>query len=128
MGNVYGAQNMTAYLIGKLNESHIFVNNLSIQHLLASVENTWQQIFGHSAFHETVAINEANYTIRDVFITYEHYGTGHIPFPEKDYYLTYGTFQLEERPYELPSFTQEEEELVQQLVTQYRLQWLSQAS
>ncbi|MFE3576340.1 hypothetical protein [Lysinibacillus sp. NPDC059133] len=128
MGNVYSAQNIASYLIYELNEGHVFVNNMSIQNILASVESTWQEIFGHSAFKEIVYVKEEGYTVKEVFEAYEGYGASHIPLPATEYYLKYGTFQLVERTYAIPNFTLEEIGLVQQALTQYRYKWLAKAS
>ncbi|KOS63111.1 hypothetical protein FJQ98_02125 [Lysinibacillus agricola] len=128
MGNVYSAQNIASYLIYELNEGHVFVNNMSIQNILASVESNWQQTFGHSAFKEVVYAKEENYTVKEVFEAYESYGASHISLPATEYYLKYGTFQLVERTYAIPNFTQEEIRLVQQALTQYRYKLLAKAS
>ncbi len=128
MGNVYSAQNIASYLIYELNEGHVFVNNMSIQNILASVEHKWQEVFGHSAFKEMLYAKEVGYTVKEVFETYEGYGANHIPLPATEYYLKYGTFQLVERTYAIPNFTQEEIGLVQQTLTQYRYKWLANAS
>ncbi|MFF2179518.1 hypothetical protein ACFVT8_24150 [Lysinibacillus sp. NPDC058147] len=128
MGNVYSAQNIASYLIYELNEGHVFVNNMSIQNILASVELKWQEIFGHSAFKEMVYFKEEGYTVKEVFEAYESYGASHIPLPATEYYLKYGTFQLVERTYAIPNFTQEEIRLVQQALTQYRYKLLAKAS
>ncbi|MFJ5564678.1 hypothetical protein [Lysinibacillus xylanilyticus] len=128
MGNVYSAQNIASYLIYELNEGHVFVNNMSIQNILASVERKWQEIFGHSAYKEFVDVKEESYTIKEVFEAYESYGASHIPLPATEYYLKYGTFQLVERTYAIPNFTQEEVRLVQQALTQFRYRLLANAS
>lgn len=128
MGNIYNAQNIASYLIYELNEGHVFVNNSSIQHLLASVERKWQQVFGHTAFQEHVVTEEESYMIKEVYEAYEHYGVSHIPLPATEFYLKYGAFQLVERTYAIPNFTEEEISLVQQALTQYRYQLLSKAS
>ncbi|MFJ7982047.1 hypothetical protein ACIQ1D_17365 [Lysinibacillus xylanilyticus] len=128
MGNVYSAQNIASYLIYELNEGHVFVNNMSIQNILVSVERKWQEIFGHSAYKEFVDVKEESYTIKEVFEAYESYGASHIPLPATEYYLKYGTFQLVERTYAIPNFTQEEIRLVQQALAQYRYKLLANAS
>ena len=97
MGNVYRAQNVTAYIIYELNESHHFVNNKSIQNILSTVETKWQQTFGHSAFEEIVYAKEEGYTVKEVFEEYKVHGTNHITLPATEYYLQYGSFQLIER-------------------------------
>lgn len=128
MGNVYSAQNIASYLIYELNEGHVFVNNMSIQNILASVERKWQENFGHSAFNEMVYVKEEGYTVKEVFEAYESYGANHIPLPATEYYLKYGTFQLVERTYAIPNFTREEIGLVQQALIQYRYKLLANAS
>ncbi|MFJ5790748.1 hypothetical protein ACIP9G_11680 [Lysinibacillus sp. NPDC093197] len=128
MGNVYRAQNVTAYIIYELNESQHFVNNLSIQNLLSTVETKWQQTFGHSAFEEIVYAKEEGYIVKEVFEEYEANGTSHIALPATEYYLKYGSFQLIERTYAVPNFTQEEIKLVQLALAQYRYRLFLQAS
>lgn len=120
MGNIYRAQNVTAYLIYELNESHHFVNNMAIQYLLSTVELKWQQTFGHSAFEEIVYAKEEGYIVKEVFEEYKVHGTNHIALPATEYYLQYGSFQLIERTYAIPNFTQEEIKLVQSALAQYR--------
>ena len=120
MGNIYRAQNVTAYLIYELNESHHFVNNMAIQYLLSTVESKWQQTFGHSAFEEIVYAKEEGYTVKEVFEEYKVHGTDHIALPATEYYLQYGSFQLIERTYAIPNFTQEEIKLVKSALAQYR--------
>lgn len=120
MPNIYRAQNVTAYLIYELNESHHFVNNMAIQYLLSTVESKWQQTFGHSAFEEIVYAKEEGYTVKEVFEEYKVHGTDHIALPATEYYLQYGSFQLIERTYAIPNFTQEEIKLVQSALAQYR--------
>ncbi|KGA84839.1 hypothetical protein KQ41_01490 [Lysinibacillus fusiformis] len=128
MGNLYSAQNIASYLIYELNEGHVFVNNQSIQHILTLVECKWQQIFGHSAYQEQVCTDDIGYTIKEVYEAYEKYGVRHIKLPATEFYLKYGTFQLVERTYAIPNFTEEEISIVQQALTQYRFQLLSKAS
>ncbi|KAB0441085.1 hypothetical protein [Lysinibacillus fusiformis] len=128
MGNLYSAQNIASYLIYELNEGHVFVNNQSIQHILTLVECKWQQIFGHSAYQEQVCTDDIGYTIKEVYEAYEKYGVRHIQLPATEFYLKYGTFQLVERTYAIPNFTEEEISIVQQALTQYRFQLLSKAS
>ena len=128
MGNVYSAQNIASYLIYELNEGHVFVNNKSIQHILTSVERKWQQAFGHSAYQEQVYVDEKGHTVKEVYEAYEMYGVCHIPLPATEFYLKYGTFQLVERTYAIPNFTEIEISLVQQALRQYRYQLLSKAS
>ncbi|MCR8854412.1 hypothetical protein [Lysinibacillus fusiformis] len=128
MGNLYSAQNIASYLIYELNEGHVFVNNQSIQHILTLVEHKWQQIFGHSAYQEQVCANDNGYMVKEVYETYEKYGVSHIQLPATEFYLKYGTFQLVERTYAIPNFTEVEISIVQQALTQYRFQLLSKAS
>ncbi|KOY84102.1 hypothetical protein I6G82_16510 [Lysinibacillus macroides] len=127
MGNTYSAQNIASYFIYELNEGHVFVNNKAIQHLLASVEKQWQQAFGHTAFHEQTYAQEEGYIVKEVFEAYQVYGVSHISLPATEYFLKYGAFQLVERTYAVPNFTEEEKDLVQQVLTQYRYQLLSKA-
>ena len=128
MGNVYCVQNITAYFIYELNESHHFVNNMSIQNLLSTVDMQWHQTFGHSAFNEIVYVKEEGYIVKEVFEEYKAHGTDHIALPATEYYLQYGSFQLIERTYAVPNFTEKEVELVQSALAQYRERLFLQAS
>lgn len=128
MGNVYSAQNVVSYLIYELNESNEFVNCMSIQHLLATVETRWQQAFGHTAFKEAVHSKEKGYTVKEVFDAYATHADHHIALPATEIYLKYGTFQLVERTYAVPNFTHVEEKIVQEALAQYRYVQLKKAS
>ena len=128
MGNVYSAQNVASYFIYELNESNEFVNCMSIQHLLATVEIRWQQTFGHTAFKEIVHAKEEGYTVKEVLDTYAEHDENHIELPATEYYLKYGTFQLVERTYAVPNFTPVEEKIVQAALAQYRYVQLTKAS
>lgn len=128
MGNIYSAQNVASYLIYELNESNEFVNCMSIQHLLATVETRWQQAFGHTAFKEAVQSKENGYIVKEVFDAYAEQADHHISLPATEYYLKYGTFQLVERTYAVPNFTPGEEKVVQEALAQYRYLQLIKAS
>lgn len=128
MGNVYSAQNVASYLIYELNESNEFVNCMSIQHILATVETRWQQAFGHTAFKEAVQINEEAYIVKEVYDAYAAHTDHHIALPATEVYLKYGTFQLVERTYAVPNFTHIEEKIVQEALAEYCSVQLSKAS
>ena len=84
--------------------------------------------FGHTAFKEAVYTKEKAYTVKEVFETYSLHTDNHIALPATEYYLKYGTFQLVERTYAIPNFTQDEEKIVQTALTQYRNVQLIKAS
>lgn len=128
MGNVYSAQNVASYLIYELNESNEFVNCMSIQHLLATIEIRWQQVFGHTAFKEAVQVNEKGSIIKEVYDAYEVHADHHIELPATEIYLKYGTFQLVERTYAVPNFAHVEENIVQEALAEYRRVQLTKAS
>ncbi|MEG0260176.1 MAG: hypothetical protein RR651_09905 [Lysinibacillus sp.] len=128
MGNVYGAQHVASYLVYEINESHGFINNMSLQHLLSAVESKWQQTFGHSAFKEAVYTANKGYAVKEVFEAYAENAEAHIKLPAKEYYLKYGTFQLVERTYAIPNFTVEEQQLVQWIIATNHYKLLKSAS
>ena len=128
MGNVYSAQNVASYLIYELNESKEFVNCMSIQHLLATIETRWQKVFGHTAFKEAVHVNEEDLIIKEVYEAYAAHTDHHIALPATEIYLKYGTFQLVERTYAVPKFTLVEEKIVQEAIAEYRYLQLINAS
>lgn len=121
MGNKYGAQNMTSYFVYELNEMYSFVNQTSLQHLLAEVEEKWQSTFGHSAFQEKVHSKDCGYVIKEVYEAYKEHGSKHISLPATEIYLRYGTFQLIERTYSVPVFTPKEQKIIDSIINQYRL-------
>ena len=71
MGNVYSAQHVAAYIVYELNDVQEFVNQLSIQRLLADVEAMWQKVYGHCAFSEATHTLEKGYTVKEVFDAYK---------------------------------------------------------
>ena len=77
---------------------------------------------------KNVFLLKKTFTVKEVFEAYEQYGVSHISLPATEFYLKYGTFQLVERTYAIPNFTEEEISLVQQALAQYRYQLLSKAS
>lgn len=119
MGNIYGAQNITAYFVYELNEMYCFVNSISLQHLLAEVENAWQEVFGHSAYQEQVYTLESGYVVKEVYEAYSSNGSDHISLPETEFFLPYGTFQLIERTYSVPAFTPKEQSVMKTIIHQY---------
>ena len=120
MGNVYSAQHVAAYIVYELNDVQEFVNQLSIQRLLADVEAMWQKVYGHCAFSEATHTLEKGYTVKEVFDAYKEYGNNHIPAPAKEWFLKYGEFQLIHRPYGIPAYTAEEKQVMDQLINTYR--------
>ncbi len=129
MGNVYSAQNFAAYFIYELNEKQSFVNAITIQHLLAEVEEVWQKMYGHSAFTENKSsLRENGYVVKEVFEAYKNNGSEHITLPAKEWYLPYGQFQLIYRTYGIPPLTSQEETIIQSLLKKYQRIELNQAS
>lgn len=129
MENVYSAQNFAAYFIYELNEEQSFVNAITIQHLLAEVEEVWQSMYGHSAFTESkFSLREKGYVVKEVFEAYKEHGPKHITLPAKEWYLPFGQFQLVYRTYGIPSFTLKEETIIQSLLKKYKQTELSKVS
>lgn len=129
MGNVYSAQNFAAYFIYELNEKQSFVNAMTIQHLLAEVEEVWQSMYGHSAFTESkFSLREKGYVVKEVFEAYKEHRSEHITHPAKEWYLPYGQFQLIYRAYGVPPLTSKEEKIIQNLLNKYQHVELKNAS
>ncbi|WP_332647760.1 hypothetical protein [Lysinibacillus sp. 54212] len=121
MGNVYSAQNITAYFVYELNEVETFINQKVIQNLLAAVDTMWKKTFGHSAFsEETHDLASTGYVVNEVYEAYREHGGDHIVMPAKEWYLAYGQFQLVHRTYGIPAFTKKEEIIVRKIMDRYR--------
>lgn len=121
MGNIYSAQNISAYFIYELNEQGVFINSEALQHLLAKVDRDWKSRFGHSAFSEKVAsLTTSKYVVKEVYDAYKEFGERHLHIPAKEWYLEYGKFQLVHRPYGVPAFTADELMLINNIMVKYR--------
>ncbi len=122
MGNVYSAQNITAYVIYELNDAKKFVNACGIQRILADVNLMWHKVFGHSAFSETTHnLATSGYIVKEVAEEYKDYGAAHLLEPAKEWFLKYGEFQLVQRPFAVPNFTAKEEIIMKKVLTAHRL-------
>lgn len=129
MGNQYSAQNVAAYFIYELNERNLFINSNILQQLLLDLEIKWENKFGHSAYvEEVLSIEENGYAVKEVFEKYVDLKNDHIELPAKEWYLKYGEFQLIQRTYGIPPFSQSEEQLVQDLIEAYSKTLLKKAS
>lgn len=129
MGNIYSAQNIAAYFIYELNEKGAYINSLSLQRLLAVVDNLWHKTFGHTAFkEETANFPENNYYIKEVFEAYKEFEDQHLALPAKEWHLEYGQFQLVHRTYGVPTFTTKELLLVNSVLNKFRKITLIKAS
>ncbi|MED3661124.1 hypothetical protein NST62_00400 [Ureibacillus sp. FSL K6-8385] len=121
MKKVYSAQNFAAYIIYELNETNTFVNAKALQHLLAVVKQRWESVFGYSPYREkTYSLLTHGYVVKEVHDEYKEYGERLITEPAKEWYLKYGDFQLIRRPYAVPAFSTEEEQLMRKILNQYR--------
>lgn len=121
MANVYSAQNVASFFIYELNEVYLFVNSFSIQQLLEQVDRKWKQSFGHSAYIEkSHCMDTSGYYVREVYETYSEYGNKHISLPASEWFLKYGEFQLIYRTYGVPAFTEEEKQIIIEVVDNYR--------
>ncbi|MFC5543369.1 MAG: hypothetical protein C0P75_004755 [Bacilli bacterium] len=129
MSKVYSAQNFAAYIIYELNETNTFVNAKALQHLLEIVDRRWESVFGYRPYKEqTYSLLTHDYVVKEVYDEYKEFGEQHISEPAKEWYLKYGDFQLIRRPYGVPDFTAEEEELMRKILVQYRNVLLANAS
>ena len=128
MGNVYRAQNVATYLIYELNEMQTFINHKGIQCLLAEIDSTWQKVFGHSIFHEATCHLSKGYFIKEIVDTYSEFGDEHIHLPAMEWYLPFGSFQLIQRTYSVPAFTEFEKRIIEAILNRYKCQLLKKAS
>lgn len=128
MGNIYSAQNIASYFVYELNEMYCYVNSISLQRLLAEVENTWLAVFGHSAYQEEVHALESGYVVKEVHEAYASNGSNPISLPATEYFLPYGTFQLIERTYSVPAFTFKEQAVMKKIIERFRQKVLKKAS
>jgi len=129
MGNNYSAQNVAAYFIYELNEKGAFINSVSLQHLLAEVDQLWYKVFGHSAYkEETTSFSENGYFVIDVYEAYKEFEDQHLALPAKEWHLEYGQFQLVHRTYGVPAFTTKELLIVNSVMNKYRKFILNKAS
>jgi len=129
MSKIYSAQNFAAYIIYELNETNTFVNAKALQHLLEVVKRRWENVFGYNPYREeTYSLLTHDYVIKEVYEAYKEFGEQHISEPAKEWYLKYGDFQLILRPYAVPAFTLEEEQLMRKILDQYRHVLLKHAS
>ena len=123
MGNIYSAQNVTAYVIYEFNDAKEFLNACGIQQILADVNLMWHKVFGHSAFSEqTHDLKSTGYTVKEIADEYKEHGSAHLIEPAKEWFLKYGEFQLVRRPYAVPNFTAKEEIILKRVLAAFRLQ------
>ncbi|NLY79536.1 MAG: hypothetical protein GX072_06495 [Lysinibacillus sp.] len=129
MGKVYSAHNIAAYFIYELNETNTFVNAKALQFLLSKVKEQWEKEFGYNPFKEqSFSLTHNGFVVKEVFDAYKENGDAAIVEPAKEWFLQYGDFQLILRPYAIPSFTFEEQQLVQKVLEQYRNTIMKKAS
>ena len=128
MGNVYSAQNIASYLIFELKEYSYTLTKQQLQSLLQTVDMNWMNIFGNRAYHEKPHTNEAYY-IEEVYITYnEQFKQNEITEPAKEWYLSYGQFQLVYQAYKVPAFSQLEKFIMHQIIESFLQNHLERAS
>ena len=119
MGNRYSAQHVSAFIIYELQESSIVLNSTKIQQLLKIIDFKWRKVFGQCAFLESVHSN-SSYYIKEVFETYdEQFGDGPIQEPAREWFLPYGQFTLQYRPYEVPAYSPFEELVMEKILSDY---------
>ena len=119
MGNRYSAQHVSAYVIYELSEKSIALDSTKIQQLLKLVDYKWRKVFGQCAFLESVHSN-SSYYIKEVFETYdEQFGNGPIQEPAREWFLPYGQFTLQYRPYGVPAYSPFEELVMEKILSDY---------
>ena len=128
MGNVYSAQNIASYLIFELKEYSYTLTKQQLQSLLQTVDMKWMTIFGNRACQEKPHANEMYY-IEEVYATYnEQFKQNEITEPAKEWYLSYGQFQLVYQAYKVPAFSQLEKYIMNQIIESFLQSHLEQAS
>ncbi len=127
MGSVYSAQNVAAYLIYELKEQAYFLNQRELQQLLANVDSMWNKVFGHCAFTEATQ-TDSQYYVREVFESYNEQDKHIIEEPAREWFLQYGCFQLEYRPYGVPAYSQIETILMEKIIKNFTCKRLTYAS
>ena len=119
MGNRYSAQHVSAFIIYELREKSIVLNSTKIQQLLKIVDFKWRKVFGQCAFLESVHSN-SSYYIKEVFETYdEQFGDGPIQEPAREWFLPYGQFILQYRPYGVPAYSPFEKLVMEKIISDY---------
>ena len=119
MGNRYSAQHVSAFIIYELQEKSIVLNSNKLQQLLKLVDFKWRKVFGQCAFLESVHSNTLYY-IEEVFETYdEQYGIGPIQEPAREWFLPYGQFVLQYRPYGVPAYSPFEKLVMEKIIFNY---------
>ena len=119
MGNRYSAQHVSAFIVYELSEKLIVINSTKIQQLLKLVDFNWRKVFGQCAFLESVHSNSPYY-IKEVFETYdEQFGNGPIQEPAREWFLPYGQFILQYRPYGVPAYSQLEKLVMEKIISDY---------
>ena len=119
MGNRYSAQHVSAYVIYELSEKSIALDSTKIQQLLKLVDYKWRKVFGQCAFLESVHSNSPYY-IKEVFETYdEQFGNGPIQEPAREWFLPYGQFILQYRPYGVPAYSPFEKIVMEKIISDY---------
>jgi hypothetical protein len=119
MGNRYSAQNVSSYLIQQLKDISVCIDSYQLQQLLQFVDLKWQKVYGHCAFLEN-AYPLHSYYIKEVNDTYlEQFGNGPIHEPAREWYLPYGQFVVEYRPYRIPSYSPFEKVVMNNIVLDY---------
>ena len=119
MGNRYSAQHVSAFIIYELREKSIVLNSTKIQQLLKIVDFKWRKVFGQSAFLESVHSN-SSYYIKEIFETYdEQFGNGPIQEPAREWFLPYGQFILQYRPYGVPAYSPFEKIVMKKIISDF---------
>lgn len=119
MGNRYSAQHVSAFIIYELREKSIVLDSTKIQQLLKLVDLKWRKVFGQCAFLESVHTN-SSYYIKEVFETYgEQFGNGPVQEPAREWFLPYGQFILQYRPYGIPPYSPLEKIVMDKILSNY---------
>jgi len=119
MGNRYSAQHVSAFIIYELREKSIDLDSAKIQQLLKLVDFKWRKVFGQCAFLESVHAH-SSYYIKEVFETYdEQFGNEQVQEPAREWFLPYGQFILQYRPYGIPSYSPFEKLVMDKILSDY---------
>ena len=119
MGNRYSAQHVSAFIVYELQEKSIILKCNELQQLLRLVDFKWRKVFGQCAFLESVHSNPPYY-IKEVFESYdEQFGNGPIEEPAREWFLPYGQFVLQYRPFGIPAYSPFEKLVMEKILSDY---------
>ena len=126
MKKSYSAQNVTAFIIYTLKEQSIMIDSAQLQNVLKTIDMKWRKVFGQCAFTEpvnqqsTIYIEEVNRVYTDQF------GQGPLEEPAREWFLPYGQFVVQYRPYGIPPYSPFEKLVMERIIADFlQVEWAS---